>query len=53
MERISGDQPAYVFFNNDPGCAAVTDAATFATLARRHGDDTTRAPGSPDRAAAR
>ncbi|MEU0561613.1 DUF72 domain-containing protein [Dactylosporangium sp. NPDC006015] len=34
---------SYVYFNNDPGGAAVEDAVTFAHLARRRGQDTTRA----------
>ncbi|MER7459181.1 DUF72 domain-containing protein [Micromonospora sp. NPDC126480] len=37
-------QPAYVFFNNDPGGAAVVDAVTFARLAARAGHRVTRAP---------
>jgi uncharacterized protein YecE (DUF72 family) len=34
----------YVFFNNDPGGAAVENAATMAALARRRGLDVTRTP---------
>ncbi|MFF5234478.1 DUF72 domain-containing protein [Dactylosporangium sp. NPDC000521] len=37
---------SYVYFNNDPGGAAVDDAVAFARLARRRGQDTTRA-GNP------
>jgi uncharacterized protein YecE (DUF72 family) len=36
--------PAYVFFNNDPGGAAVENAATMAALARRRGLAVTRTP---------
>jgi uncharacterized protein YecE (DUF72 family) len=47
--RIAGTfdehQPAYVYFNNDPGGAAVVDAATLAEIARRRGLAVTRAPG--------
>ncbi|WP_306215423.1 DUF72 domain-containing protein [Actinoplanes sp. RD1] len=38
------DLPAYVYFNNDPGGAAVTNATTMARLARRRGRDVTRTP---------
>jgi uncharacterized protein YecE (DUF72 family) len=37
-------QPTYVYFNNDPGCAAVADAVAFARLARRRGLTIGRAP---------
>ncbi|GIE22393.1 DUF72 domain-containing protein [Winogradskya humida] len=43
IERLPG-VPTYVFFNNDPGGAAVTDATTMAALARRRGWDVTRTP---------
>jgi hypothetical protein len=33
-----------VFFNNDPGGAAVIDAEAFAALARRRGFEVTRTP---------
>lgn len=36
--------PSYVFFNNDPGGAAVTDAAAMAALARRRRTEVTRTP---------
>jgi uncharacterized protein YecE (DUF72 family) len=36
--------PTYVYFNNDPGGAAVTDAAAMAALARRRGCEVTRTP---------
>ena len=35
---------AYVYFNNDPGGAAVTDASAFAGIARRRGLEVTRTP---------
>jgi uncharacterized protein YecE (DUF72 family) len=35
---------AYVYFNNDPGGAAVVDAAAFAAIARRHGLPVSRTP---------
>ncbi|MFR9776908.1 DUF72 domain-containing protein [Micromonospora sp. MS34] len=38
------DEPAYVYFNNDPGGAAVIDATAFAGLARRAGLTVTRTP---------
>ncbi len=37
-------RPAYVFFNNDPGGAAVIDAVAFAGLAARRGFEVTRSP---------
>jgi uncharacterized protein YecE (DUF72 family) len=36
--------PVFVYFNNDPGGAAVRDAATMAATARRRGLPVTRAP---------
>lgn len=36
--------PAYVFFNNDPGGAAIVDASALAAIARRRGLDVTRTP---------
>jgi len=39
-----GGHDAYVYFNNDPGGAAVRDAARFAALARAAGWDVTRTP---------
>jgi len=46
LERIgaAGVPETFVFFNNDPGGAAVADAATMAALARRRGIDVTRTP---------
>jgi uncharacterized protein YecE (DUF72 family) len=35
---------AYVYFNNDPGGAAITDAVAFARAARRRGLEVTRTP---------
>ncbi|WP_305789085.1 DUF72 domain-containing protein [Symbioplanes lichenis] len=43
VDRLPG-LPAYVYFNNDPGGAAVTNATTMARLARRRGLDVTRTP---------
>jgi len=34
----------YVYFNNDPGGAAVINSAQFAALARRAGSSATRTP---------
>jgi uncharacterized protein YecE (DUF72 family) len=36
VERLSGVPEAFVFFNNDPGGAAVIDAGVLARIARRH-----------------
>jgi uncharacterized protein YecE (DUF72 family) len=48
LDRIGkeyADQaPVYVYFNNDPGGAAVADAAALAALARRRGLAVTRTP---------
>ena len=48
LDRIAGTgkgvPETFVFFNNDPGCAAVEDAATMAAQARRRGIDVTRTP---------
>ena len=33
-----------VYFNNDPGCAAVIDAVVFADAVRRAGGTPTRVP---------
>ncbi|WP_432987886.1 DUF72 domain-containing protein [Dactylosporangium sp. CA-233914] len=38
------DSDIYVYFNNDPGCAAVADAVAFARLAQRRGLALGRAP---------
>ena len=39
-----GDADVYVYFNNDPGGAAVVNSATFAALARDTGLTVTRTP---------
>ncbi|SBV26158.1 Uncharacterized conserved protein YecE, DUF72 family [Micromonospora krabiensis] len=39
-----GDATAYVYFNNDPGGAAVVDAVAFARLAQRAGHPASRVP---------
>jgi uncharacterized protein YecE (DUF72 family) len=48
VRRVDGtyarDEPVYVYFNNDPGGAAVVDAAALAGLARAAGVPVTRAP---------
>jgi uncharacterized protein YecE (DUF72 family) len=38
------DQDLWVYFNNDPGCAAITDAVAFARLADRRGVIVGRTP---------
>ena len=43
LDRLT-DVPTYVYFNNDPGGAAVTDATAMAAQARRRGMDVTRTP---------
>jgi len=48
VERIASsfaaDAPVYVYFNNDHGAAAIADALTLATLARRTGRPVSRIP---------
>ena len=48
IERVRqawpGDADVYVYFNNDPGGAAVVNSASFAALARDAGLTTTRTP---------
>jgi uncharacterized protein YecE (DUF72 family) len=39
-----GTEPVYVYFNNDPGGAAIADASAFAALARRRGLAVSRTP---------
>lgn len=51
-ERLA-DVPCYVFFNNDPGGAAIIDATALADRARRCGLQITRSPGQLSRPAAR
>lgn len=41
---FNAGEPVYVYFNNDPGGAALADAAAFAALCHRHGLAATRAP---------
>ncbi|MEV4708039.1 DUF72 domain-containing protein [Actinoplanes sp. NPDC049316] len=43
LDRLP-DVPTYVYFNNDPGGAAVTDAIAMAAQARRRGWPVTRTP---------
>jgi uncharacterized protein YecE (DUF72 family) len=44
LERVDASADTYVYFNNDPGCAAVMDAAAFARLARRRELPVSRTP---------
>lgn len=44
LAEAFGDAPAYVYFNNDPGGAAIVDAGAFARLARRAGLPVSRVP---------
>jgi uncharacterized protein YecE (DUF72 family) len=44
LDRLDASVDTYVYFNNDPGCAAVADAAAFAHLARRRELPVTRTP---------
>jgi uncharacterized protein YecE (DUF72 family) len=43
-EAWPDDADVFVYFNNDPGGAAVTDSASFADLARQAGRGVTRTP---------
>ena len=47
-ERLAADwaspDDVYVYFNNDPGGAAIYDAVAFGELARKAGHDATRTP---------
>jgi uncharacterized protein YecE (DUF72 family) len=51
LDRLAAAWPdtatVYVYFNNDPGGAAVVDSAVFARLARRAGWTVSRAPAVP------
>lgn len=47
VTSVFADAPVYIYFNNDPGCAAVFDAVTLAGLAQRRDIPVTRTP-SPD-----
>ncbi|HEY0002554.1 MAG TPA: DUF72 domain-containing protein [Actinoplanes sp.] len=49
VERLADVSQAYVFFNNDPGGAAVIDAGVLAAIAARRGVRTTRTPDIKDR----
>jgi uncharacterized protein YecE (DUF72 family) len=44
IEAHLGGLPTYVYFNNDPGGAAIVDAVGLATQARRRGLAVTRSP---------
>ncbi|GAB3978254.1 DUF72 domain-containing protein [Plantactinospora veratri] len=48
LDRIGaafpGDEPVFVYFNNDPGGAAIVDAAALAAIARRRGVPVSRTP---------
>jgi uncharacterized protein YecE (DUF72 family) len=48
VERIrrefGGDEQVFVYFNNDPGGAAIVDASAFTGIARRLGREVTRSP---------
>jgi uncharacterized protein YecE (DUF72 family) len=44
LERMAQGVPGYVFFNNDPGGAAVRDATALAAKARRRGVAVSRTP---------
>ena len=43
-ETWPDETDVYVYFNNDPGGAAVINSAQFADLARRAGRHATRTP---------
>ena len=47
---FAGAEPVYIYFNNDPGGAAIADAAVLARIARRRDWPVTRAPKPMDRA---
>ncbi|GAA3456834.1 DUF72 domain-containing protein [Dactylosporangium matsuzakiense] len=44
LAETFGNEDIFVYFNNDPGCAAITDAVAFARLAARRGLTVGRAP---------
>ncbi|NUT31783.1 MAG: DUF72 domain-containing protein, partial [Hamadaea sp.] len=47
LDRVThefGSEQVFVYFNNDPGAAAVADAAALGRLAARHGVPATRIP---------
>jgi uncharacterized protein YecE (DUF72 family) len=43
-EHYGDGEDVLVYFNNDPGCAAVADAVAFADAVRRAGRTPTRVP---------
>jgi uncharacterized protein YecE (DUF72 family) len=43
-DAFGDHETAYVYFNNDPGGAAILDASTLAVIARRRGRAVTRTP---------
>ncbi len=51
LDRIAAtwpdEAPVFVYFNNDPGGAAVADSIAFAELARRTGRSVSRTPPAP------
>lgn len=49
-DAFGPDEPAYVYFNNDPGGAAIVDAIAFAALARRAGHPVSRVPAAAEAA---
>lgn len=52
-ETYPHDEDVYVYFNNDPGTAAIDNAITFAAQLRERGREVTRVPAErPDLAAA-
>ncbi|HET7405881.1 MAG TPA: DUF72 domain-containing protein [Mycobacteriales bacterium] len=52
VDRLTGTWPddadVFVYFNNDPGCAAVHDAVHFAAYAEGHGHPVSRVPQHPE-----
>lgn len=47
-ETWAADQDVLVYFNNDPGCAAVLDAALFAEQVQRTGREPSRVPSAEE-----
>ena len=47
-ETWSDDEDVFVYFNNDPGCAAIHDAVHFAAHAVAEGRTVTRVPAHPE-----
>ncbi|HMC71074.1 MAG TPA: DUF72 domain-containing protein, partial [Mycobacteriales bacterium] len=53
VETYPTNEDVYVYFNNDPGTAAIDNAITFAAALRDRGREVTRVPAErPDFAAA-